>query len=79
MRSTGLNKTECDIIMALANNDLKIAMVAKDVYMSRSGVLYNIGKIIKKTGLNPLRFYELIELVKEVKERKQKNECIIQH
>lgn len=68
-KGTGLNSKEREIIMALAKNDLKVEAVAKEVYRSRSGVLYIVDKIKKKTGLNPLCFYELVELVKEVKER----------
>lgn len=68
IRGTGLNKTERDIIKALANNNMKVCPAAVEIYMSRSGVLYNINKIIRKTGLNPLQFYELVELVEEVKE-----------
>ena len=68
--SERLNKTEKEIILAFARNDMRVTYAEKELYMSAGSVCYHMKKIKEKTGLNPKNFYELIELVKEVKEGK---------
>lgn len=65
-----LNQMEKDIILSLARNDMRVTYAEKEMYMSLGSLRYHINKIKEKTGLDPKKFYELIELVKEVKEEK---------
>lgn len=65
MMHTRLNRTEREVIKAFASNDMNLSKAAKEIYLSRGGAFYRLNLIRKKTGLNPFRFYELIELLKE--------------
>ena len=59
---------EYEFILAIANSDLKISRVAKQLYISNSTVRWRIARIKRKTGLNPLRFWDLIILLTQFKE-----------
>ena len=62
-----LNQMEKDIILSFARNDMRVISAGKELFMSYGSVHYHMKKIKEKTGLDPKKFYELIELVKEVK------------
>ena len=63
----GLTQLQCAIVREFANNNMRKNKTAKAVFVSDGAVTYNMKKIRKKTGLDPMRFYELIELLKIVK------------
>lgn len=53
-----------DIIRGLADNNLNTTATAKALYMGRRTLYRYIEQIKKSTGLNPLNFWDLIELMK---------------
>lgn len=53
-----------DIIRGLADNNLNTTTTAKALYMGRRTIWTYINRIHKLTGLNPLKFWDLIELMK---------------
>lgn len=53
-----------DIIRGLADNNLNVTHTAKAIYMSRRNLFRRIERIEKQTGLNPRKFWDLIELMK---------------
>lgn len=55
------------IILALADNRMRIMDTARAVYVDRNTILYRTDKIQRLTGLNPNNFYDLHKLVKMVK------------
>lgn len=57
-----------EIILSMADHNMNKAEVAKAIYFSRGGVLYQCDVIKQKTGLDPRNFYDLIKLVEMVKE-----------
>lgn len=57
-----------DIIKGLADNDLNTTKTAKALYMGRRTVYRYIKRIEKLTGLNPLKFWDLVELIKMIGE-----------
>jgi len=59
-----LTDFEKQIILALAERDMNIAAAAVKLYMHRNTVIYHLDKIQRKTGRNPRKFYDLVELVK---------------
>lgn len=61
-----MDDREVKIIMALADNKMNITQAAKSLFMHRNTVEYNIGKIRKKTGLDPTDFHDLCKLVEMV-------------
>lgn len=60
-----LTDQEKQIIVSLAENDMKALRVANKLFMHHNTVEYHIAKIKAKTGLNPKRFYDLIELLEK--------------
>lgn len=56
------------IIKALADNDMKVSEVARALFMHRNTILYNVARIKKITDKDPLNFFDLHDLVREVKE-----------
>lgn len=61
-----LKDIDKEIIRCFADSNLRIAGVVKSFYMCRGTVYYHVGKIKKKTGLNPTNFWDLLELLKMV-------------
>ena len=65
-----LSEWRRDIILALADNNMKISETAKQCYMTRTALSNNLIRIEENTCTNPLNFYDLISLVYwEKKER----------
>ena len=60
---TELTTVDIKIILALAANNMNESETSRSLFMHRNTVVYHIGKIKKLTGLNPMNFYDLIELV----------------
>ncbi len=52
-----------EIIKALAECNMSVGKAAKELHYNRQTVYYRIEKIKKVTGLNPLVFYDLVELL----------------
>lgn len=59
-----LTRNQKEIIRALANNDMHPVKAARELYMHRNTVEYQSKKIHNATGLNPLKFFDLIVLLK---------------
>ena len=58
-----VTQLHAEIIIALADNQLKITEAAKKLFMHRTTLNYHIQKIHKTTGKNPLDFYDMCELL----------------
>lgn len=52
------------IIKGLADCSLNATETAKTLYMGRRTIYTHIDSIKKETGLNPLKFWDLIKLLK---------------
>ena len=55
------------IIIAMADHNMNISVVADELHYNRNTICYHINKIIRKFGLNPRKFYDLCQLMKLVK------------
>lgn len=62
-----LSDIQKEIILALAENNMRSTFVAEKLNYHRNTVEYHILQVIKKTGLNPKNFYDLCKLVEAVK------------
>ena len=58
-----MNKYQAKIILAFAENDMKIRPTAKQLYMSDCNVSYHLKKVRMQMGWNPFKFYDLCYLV----------------
>ncbi|MBR2434834.1 MAG: helix-turn-helix domain-containing protein [Lentisphaeria bacterium] len=61
-----LNAADVDVIREMAQCDMNTQAVADKLHYSRESVRYHIKRIRLSTGLNPLRFFDLQELLKMV-------------
>lgn len=67
MAKDQMTPVRCDIVLALADCQMRAATAARKLYLDHSTVLYHI-KIIKAiTGKDPTNFYDLFNLVQLVK------------
>lgn len=66
-----LSKVQQDVILALADCNMNVCETARKLYRCRSGVVYNLNRIKKLTGKDPLNFYDLCHLVLWVKEERK--------
>ena len=56
---------EREIIKALADNRLRVVPAADEIYLSHNSMRYRVRMIHQKTGLNPLDFWDMRELMKQ--------------
>lgn len=67
---TPISAKEKEIIEKICECDMNVSLVAKVMYMHRNTVAYHMGKIKEKTGLDPMRFNDLVELRKMVEKNR---------
>lgn len=60
-----MTKTQAEIIVKLAKNNINAAATAREMFMHRNTVDYHIRMVYRNTGLNPLNFYDLTALLRE--------------
>ncbi len=54
---------QAKLILAYAENDMRVKDTGKQLYMSSPSICYNLDKIQKEMGWNPRKFYDLCYLV----------------
>ena len=54
---------QAEIILKLAKNNINAAATAREMFMHRNTIDYHIRMVYRNTGLNPLNFYDLNQLV----------------
>ena len=62
-----MTTTQAEVITKLAENSMNTTATAKQMIMHRNSVYHHIMMIRRDTGLNPLNFYDLCELLREAK------------
>lgn len=62
-----MNETDKEIILAFAENNMNVCETARKSVYHRNSIDYHLRNIKHKTGLDPKRFYDLVELVRQVK------------
>lgn len=63
-----MNKEDAHIVVAMVNHNMNVTDVARAIFTHRNTVLYHLNKVKQQTGLDPRRFYDLVELVKMAQE-----------
>lgn len=58
-----LTRKQKDIIFSLARNGLSQANAARELHYSPNAIWYHTQRILDKTGLNPMDFYDMVKLV----------------
>ena len=66
-RLSGVHKelTDLDIcvVLAFADNDMDATKTGRKLFVHRNTVQYHLDVVGKKTGLSPMKFYDLVRLV----------------
>ena len=65
-----LNDKQRAIVLAFAENDMSLQKTEDTVYYSAANIAHYLRRIAMLTGLDPKRFYDLVELVRKIKEGK---------
>lgn len=63
-----LTEQDRQIIRELAEQDMNVSSVARELRLSPETVRWNVGRIARVTGLDPRRFYDLCELLDLLRE-----------
>lgn len=58
-----LTDTDIQVVLAFAENDMNASKTARKVFLNKSSVKYHLERVGAKTGLSPLKFYDLVKLV----------------
>ena len=61
------NLTQLDmetVIEFANNNNMDVSKTERQLFLSRSAAVYHLEKVKTQTGLDPLNFYDLIQLLK---------------
>lgn len=63
-----LTDTDIHVVLAYADNNMNVSETGRKLFMHRNTVQYHLDVAGKKTGLSPLKFYDLVKLVGILKE-----------
>ena len=63
-----LTERQKTTISAIAACDMNISKTAEILYYNRNTVVYHCDNILKKTGLDPRKFYDLVKLMEIVRD-----------
>lgn len=55
------------IIRELAKNNMNVTKTARTLFFHRNTIDYHVRQIRLETGLNPLKFYDLLKLLEDIK------------
>ena len=69
IKHTELNTRDFQIILKLAENNMRATETAYELDVHRGTVLYRMEKIKNLTGLDPANFFDLHKLVKMAEEK----------
>lgn len=58
-----LTEEDWQMVMEFAENNMNMSETARVLHVTRQTVLYHLQKVAETTGLNPMVFYDLVELL----------------
>ena len=61
--SITLDRLEAELIISLANNSLVLSKTARELFYHRNTLDYYVHQIHKKTGRNPMNFFDMCVLL----------------
>lgn len=62
-----LSEFERRIIIAFADNDMRIAQVSRMFHYNDATITYHFERVHKRTGLNPRKFHDLVRLIQYIR------------
>ena len=64
-----LTRVDVDVIMAYAECGMRLSTAAKAIHYAKMTIEYHLTSVYQKTGLNPKKFYDLVELIRLINEK----------
>lgn len=61
--AVGLTERQKVVVRTFVANDMSISKTAKALHYHRNSIIYQLGRILEITGLNPRKFNDLCKLV----------------
>lgn len=58
-----LSETNIRVVREFALCDMSPTKTARNLFFHRNNVLYHLEQVKKKTGLDPFKFYDLVEIM----------------
>ncbi|MEA5042218.1 MAG: helix-turn-helix domain-containing protein [Oscillibacter ruminantium] len=74
MKTKSLSSIDAQTILMFADCNMCVSKTADNLFYHRNTIIARLQRIHAKTGLNPLSFYDLVELVAAAKEVEQDDE-----
>lgn len=62
-----LDEQDFELILAYADHNMNLTQTGKVMFMHYNSIRYRFDVVRRKTGLDPQKFYDLVELVKMAK------------
>lgn len=59
-----LTDIDIQVVLAFADNNMDATKTGRNLFLHKSTVRYHLESVWEKTGLNPLKFYDLVALVR---------------
>lgn len=66
MTARDLSQDDQEILLMLADENLNVSAVARRLFRHRNTILWHMGRIKGETGLDPTKFYDLVELLEQL-------------
>lgn len=66
-----LTSTDKECVVAYARSNMSVRKAGEFVHLNTNTVDYHLVKVLNKTGKNPKKFFELIELLEQFGELKR--------
>lgn len=63
-----MTASDKQVILAMCRNNLNVLATARELYFCNNTIHYRIKKILKETGLDCRKFYDVIKLLEIIKE-----------
>ena len=69
----GLTDVDIRVVLAFADNNMSVVETGRKLFMHRNTIQYHLDVTGEKTGLSPMKFYDLVKLVGMLKERRDED------
>jgi carbohydrate diacid regulator len=54
------------VLLAYAENNMDASKTSRNEYMHRNTVIYHLHRVNEKTGFDPFKFYDLLQLINAI-------------
>jgi len=66
-KKINLTEREKEVVLSFAENNMNVSKTARVLYLHLNSVIYHIERIREKYNVDPKNFYDLCELLQQIK------------